>query len=211
METEEIIAAITEAANTIARPNWAAVVSAVAAIFAVAVACIVAWKQCGIAKKQNEIVLKQAKIAEQQNMIALFEKRYDVYITVKKVVDIAEEIYKISDIDDVYDVFRRTFKAWQWPGKEGGEAGYLWMYPCAKILNKIEEARYLFSEDIYEEISGLKLRLILMISISYSCDEKKEFDDEKMKFYQFSEDFKSKKVIERMESNLKLQSIEIQG
>lgn len=79
LETKEILDTIQKAAETIAAPNCAAWLSAVATVGAVTVAIIVAVKQNNIAKKQNEIILKQADIAKKQNEIALFEKKYAVY------------------------------------------------------------------------------------------------------------------------------------
>lgn len=97
METEEILAAIQRAADTIAKPNCTAWLSALAALGAVAVAIIVAVKQNNIAKKQNKIVLKQAEISEQQNRIALFDKRYEVYGELLKICNISNQIECINE------------------------------------------------------------------------------------------------------------------
>lgn len=95
METNEILVAIQAAANTIATPNWAVVLSVVTALGAVAVAIIVAIKQNKIAEKQNEIAERQAEIAEQQNKIALFKERYVVYSELYKFFTICSQIKKV--------------------------------------------------------------------------------------------------------------------
>lgn len=92
METKDIFEAIQKAAETIATPNIAAWLSVVLSFLAIVVASIVAWKQGIIMKTQNEIAQKQAAISEQQNKIALFEKRYDVYYEVVKIIGIGEEL-----------------------------------------------------------------------------------------------------------------------
>lgn len=106
METNEILAAIQKAAETIATPNWAAWLSAIAALGAVIVAIIIAIKQNKVAERQNEIskkqneiaekqteiAEKQAKIAEQQNKIALFDKQYQVFAEIMKVIGIGQAI-----------------------------------------------------------------------------------------------------------------------
>ncbi len=92
METEKILAAIKGAANTIATPNWATILSAIASIGAILAAVIIAIKQAKIAKKQNEIAEKQAEISDQQNKIALFEKKYDVFCELFKIVNISDQI-----------------------------------------------------------------------------------------------------------------------
>lgn len=92
METKDIFEAIQKAAETIATPNIAAWLSVVLSFLAIVVASIVAWKQGMIMKTQNDIAQKQAAISEQQNKIALFEKRYDVYYEVVKIIGIGEEL-----------------------------------------------------------------------------------------------------------------------
>lgn len=97
METEEILAAIQKAADTIATPNWAAVMSAIASVGAVIVAVVIAIKQVEIAKKQNEIAEKQANISIEQNKIALFEKRFRAYDKISKIIGIAHVIEKSGE------------------------------------------------------------------------------------------------------------------
>lgn len=85
METEEILAAIQKAAETIATPNWAAILSVIISLLAVVVAGFVAWKQIEISKRQ-------ADISNKQNKIALFEKKYEVYCELFKVISIGGQI-----------------------------------------------------------------------------------------------------------------------
>lgn len=85
MESEEILVAIQRAAETIATPNWADIASVGLSLLAVIVAGFVA-------RRQNKISKQQADISEQQNKIALFEKRYDVYYEVMKIIGIGEEL-----------------------------------------------------------------------------------------------------------------------
>lgn len=113
MEIEKILAAIQIAADTIATPNWAAWLSAVAALGAVAVAIVVAIKQNKIAKKQNEIAEKQAEIAEQQNKIALFHERYAMYCELQRIIILGKQLrYRGMDnrsvvlhqVEDIYGI-----------------------------------------------------------------------------------------------------------
>lgn len=96
METKEILDAIQNAAKTIATPNCAAVISAIASVGAVLVTIMIAIKQVGIAKKQNEIAEKQAEISEQQNKIALFKERYAVYCEVLKIINVSSQIKELG-------------------------------------------------------------------------------------------------------------------
>lgn len=92
METEEILAAIQEAAKTIATPNWATVISAIASVGAVISAVVIAIKQVGISNKQSKIAQNQAEISDQQNRIALFEKQYEVYCELFKMISIGNQL-----------------------------------------------------------------------------------------------------------------------
>lgn len=120
LETKEILDAIQKAAETIATPNCAVWLSAVAAIGAVVVAIIVAvrqnniaGKQTDIAKKQTEIAKIQAEISEQQNKIALFKERYAVYCEIRKIINISGQIVErgkrrkeelFHDIEIIYNI-----------------------------------------------------------------------------------------------------------
>ena len=101
---EELLFAIKDAADTIAAPNWAVAISALAAVGTVFVAVLIALKQIKIAKeqneitkKQNEIAQKQIEISEQQNKIALFKERYSVYCELQKNVRFGKEVKKMFD------------------------------------------------------------------------------------------------------------------
>lgn len=180
METEEILAAIQKAAETIATPNCAAWFSAVAAAIAVVVAIIVAImqyriykkqnkiaeEQTVISKKQNEIAESQAEIARQQNRITLFEKRYNVYCEFQKIFYVYEEVNddklnydKIDDrilvlncIETIYGIdFKLEDETKHIPFKS-----FIYLLTqCSKSRYQIKQVTFLFSNVQENEVNDL--------------------------------------------------------
>lgn len=99
METEEILKAIGKAAETIASPNSADKLALVLSL--VAILCA------------TGVAIFQASISNQQNKIALFEKRYEVYETTRICVSASKKVADFADdLDDVYDIFCTAFHDW---------------------------------------------------------------------------------------------------
>ncbi len=89
---EKLFVEIQNAASVIASPNWADKLSVVISLIAAGIAVIVAWKQTKIANKQSEIAKEQADISDRQNKIALFEKKYEVYCELFKIINIGDQL-----------------------------------------------------------------------------------------------------------------------
>ena len=108
---DELLVAIQNAANTIAAPNWAAIISAIFSFVAIIVAGVVAWKQNKIAENQDKLVERQIGISEQQNRIALFEKQYAVYHELIKIISIGEELdsQQMFTRDDLLDALEASW------------------------------------------------------------------------------------------------------
>lgn len=191
MKMEEIFVEIQKAADTIATPNWADELSLLLSLLAIAVAGYVAWKQ--------------AKISEQQNKIALFEKRYVVYENVSKVVNAAEEIFKVENTDDIWDVFQNVFD--MWPGKELEDINAWRMSLIFSINEKLDQAEFLFSKDISEAVSFVQIELLLLLRGTYAEFDIETFEKRKLLLYDTAQNLKSKHILERMKKDLQLQSI----
>ncbi len=209
METEEIIAAISEAANTIASPNWAATLSAIASIGAVIAAILIAFKQVKIATRQNEIAKKQAEISDQQNKIALFEKRYEVYETTRICVHAARKIADLAkDINDVYEFFCVAFHDWPYI-KTDNEENKRWISQFFEIADVFEESTFLYSREIYQYVQGLGVSLLILVGTAYLKEENKDFQNRKKKFCKAAEDIVSNNILEKMRKELQLQPIKV--
>lgn len=202
METEEILAAIQKAADTIATPNLAAWLSAGAALVAVAVAIVVAVMQIKIARKQNKIISKQTKISNRQveisnrqNQIALFEKRYEVYCELFKIIGIGYQLDRLEphskfsffhEVEVIYDV--------NFSGKDFNAK-------LVTILTRIKRSEYIVKQsaflfycideaDIYILIESLMDCMVYIIK-----DDSKEVDIENndvKKFIEICRSFSSK-------------------
>lgn len=202
MKTEEILAAIQKAAETIATPNWAAIASVGLSFLAVVVAGFVAWKQ-------NKIVLKQAEIAEQQNKIVLFEKRYDVYETVRKLVRVAEKIVECKNTNLICNAFQDTFE--EWPSKEVKDLCEFRRTFLLNIYGKLDPAEFLFSDDIYGKILILQASLLLLIYaiIENNSSVTHEFEKYRIRFCESAGRIKSENILKKMETDLQLHSIRL--
>lgn len=198
METEEILAAIQKAAETIATPNWADIASVGLSLLAVVVAGFVAWKQ-------NAISLKQAEIAEQQNKIVLFEKRYTVYEITKKLVRVAEEICDAKNMDDIFYAFQITFN--DQLSKQSENINDSFKYFLYGIYNELGQARFLFPDDIYITISGMQADILLLCTEIRASADDEAFQKKKTLFCASAQKIKSEKIIEKMKEDLQLQSI----
>ena len=164
METEEIIVAIQEAAKTIATPNWAAILSVIISLFAVAVAGFVAWKQ-------NKISEQQAKIMEQQNKIAIFDKQFELYDITTKCIQFAKGLSlsmgfdpKKVTLSNIRSTFLSAFSDTYVARDAIDQFEYMFYYQEAcKIRKKLYQAEFLFSKEISQYLLSLADNLIYLI------------------------------------------------
>lgn len=164
METEEILVAIKKAAETIARPNWAAIASVAVSFLAVIVAGFVAWRQSKIAieqnkiaKKQNDIAASQAEISEQQNKIALFEKKYNAFIEISHVIRFGRAISNFPKIRLKWVIATElaTFGCNPIIDTKDPKRTILDSIPVSRTLTSIKQAIFLFPEIEKEDIEKL--------------------------------------------------------
>lgn len=181
------------AANTIASPNWADKLSVLLSFLAIVVA--------------GHVALKQAKISEQQNKIALFEKRYVVYENVCQAVKVAEEISKVGNPDDIWDVIQGVFDVW--PSKESENTNTWRMSLILDIVEKLDQVEFLFSENIAEEVLLVQTNLLLFLRGTYAEFDQRTFEIRKQMFCSTAQNIKSKHILERMRKDLQLQSIKL--
>ena len=207
METEEILAAIQKAADTIATPNCAAWLSAIAALAAVAVAIIIAIKQNRIAKKQNEIARKQAEISEQQNRIALFEKRYDIYYEITKIIEIGEQLASPEPLS-IYFILclLEVDLEIKFSDEQDKNAMLTMVYAkLSQAMHIVDQAVFLFprvDETDIEQLFGDALDFITFLATSNEEEINKENADVR-NFINTSKDFKGK-YFEMIENKLDL-------
>lgn len=195
METEEILVAIQNAANTIAAPNWADIASVGLSLLAVVVAGFVAWKQ-------NKIILKQAEIAEQQNKISLLEERITIYNVAFCCKSIAEKILECaknnkeaaSIFQDIAQKSLFTFSALPISREYIGETD------IKLILEKLSHAEFSFSEGVSKSLVALAARLVFLM-LAYN---EEEFNVQKGLLRQLLEHIEEDKVFEKAKNELRL-------
>lgn len=184
---DEILVAIQEAANTIATPNWADIISVCFSLFAIIVAGIVGWRQ-------NKIVLKQAEISEQQNKIALFEKRYAVYHELTKIVGIGEALdsRQMPARDELVDVIEASWGIF-FTHEQDTHA------KSVTIVKKLTEAEHIISQTIFlfphvseKDVDDLQLATAGFMG-SVLLNEEIDFESISLKmFINTSKNFKEK-------------------
>ncbi len=199
METEEILAAIQQAAETIAAPNWADKLALLVSFLAILVAAGVAVY---VAKKQNGISEKQADIAEQQNRIALFEKRYELYRLVSKCISLSGLISivtrAVNNIDDVYRCLAIEFDEISFEDITAQTINSKMM----DIINRLELSEFLFSENISKQIQNLSLQLKILVTADFAINRGSSFEDIKTTYCRKAEQFKSNGTLEEMKSEI---------
>lgn len=207
METKIILEAVKEAAEKIAAPNWADKMALLVSFLAMLIAAGVAIY---VARKQNKIVLKQAEIAEQQNKIALFEKRFEVYETLRKCLNVSLLIScstKDCSLNSIYAAFHIEFGDWPYVSPQDDKS--LWASGFYDVTNKLTQADFLFSEDVGKYIRNLVTAIHLLVSLIYVENSDKIFEDRKMEFLQTAKDIESNKILETMRLSLQLKPIDI--
>lgn len=168
METEEILAAIQNAAETIAEPNWADILSVVISLLAVVVAGFVAWKQIEITREQTKITNKQAEISKEQNRISLLEMRMEIYELAVLAKIVAKEIIESANNNiESCRIFARYFNEFPaMAGKLLANENQLNPQRVKLILEKISQADFVFSEEIRIHLLALSGHLLDVMKLN---------------------------------------------
>lgn len=192
---DEILVAIQNAANTIAAPNWADILSVCFSLAAVFVACIVAWRQ-------NEISRKQTEIADKQNRIALFEKRLEIYDILMSCRSSAH-ILKLLDKDE--DVLKHLFTAFSEDPKEyrkfnRNEANLF----IANRSEKLFRANFFFSEKITPYIIHVSISLLILAESDINVDGPEKYNERKQGYFKAIETLEENHVFESIKEEMKM-------
>lgn len=204
METEEILAAIQKAAETIATPNWASILSALAACGAVVVAVIIAFKQIAIAKKQNEITEKQADIAEQQNKIAVFDKRYELYLATSKCVSLENFITTLFEgkditIDDIHLLFAIAVKE---PSDDLKSINAF--QEASNVCARLEQSEFLFPQNISDHLSKLSECLLQLILADAPANQNTSINELRKNYCQAVNSLKTDGILQEIKDSMYL-------
>lgn len=205
METDEILAAIQEAAKTIATPNWAdklsVILSFLAIVVAAGVAVYVAKKQNEIAKKQNEISQKQAEIAEQQNKISLLEERITIYVIGFCCKNIAEKILKSAkNSKEAINLFQVTIiKVPFIFSTLTINQDFIGETDIKLILEKLTHAEYSFSEEVAMLLATLAVQLVYLMFY-----DNEEFNIQKDRLRRILKRIDENKIFEKAKNELRL-------
>lgn len=195
METKEILDAIQKAAETIATPNWADILSVVLSLLAVTVAGVVAWKQSKISREQ-------ASIADKQNKIALFEKRLEIYnilsscsssVRILEVADNSENILKYLFII-LSDNSKKQNKS------ERNEV----QLHLANCSAKLMQARFFFSEGIASYIADVSIELLILAHADVEKDGQEKFNEKKQRYFEAVNNLDKNKVFTNIRDEMKM-------
>lgn len=216
---EELYVEIQNAADKIASPNWAAKMSAITALVAVVLAftamivtIIVARKQNRIAEQQNgvaqeqaEISKRQVEITEQQNRIALFEKRYELYIIVNICTNFGHFLNVNPFINKVlFDSFVIAFYGNLIQNKVITEQETtFWMM---NLIFKLKQGKFLFVDDVGEYTQKIADSLRDFFQAGYYNMDYELSIDKKNNFLIVVKDFEESGALKKMEKELQMQT-----
>lgn len=192
---DEILVAIQEAADKIAAPNWADIMSVCFSLAAVVVACIVAWRQ-------NEISRKQTDIADKQNKIALFEKRveiYDILLSCSTSSKIEKMVDENEDILEYLFVLFAKIKG-EYREFDRNEAR-LYLMNCSA---KLEFAPLLFPKEIAEYIFNISFALLILVNTDANVDGLERYNEIKRLYFEAIKEFDESKVIISIKKEMKM-------
>ena len=198
---EEILVAIQEAANTIATPNWADIMSACCSLLAVFVACFVAKRQNEISRKQTEILGLQTSIADKQNRIALFEKRleiYDILSSCKASVQMLKSIK--GNVDILEFLFVRLVNSSEEYLKFKDKAT-IYIINCSA---KLRCANFFFPEEIAADIVNVAVKLLALANADAKVEEPENYNEIKQSFFESVENLDKHGVIRNIEVETKM-------
>ena len=192
---DEIVVAIQNAANTIATPNWADIMSVCFSLAAVVVACIVAWRQ-------NEISRKQTDIADKQNKIALFEKRleiFDILSSCSTSVQILKMLDKDGDVlQDIFCVFLNDSIEHR---KFNRDEARIYLTNCSA---KLRRARFFFSDKIASYITAVSVPLLSIANSDAKVDGPKKYNEKKQAYFEAIKNVEEDWVIESIMEEMKM-------
>lgn len=194
---EEILTAIQEAANTIAAPNWADIMSVCFSLFAIIVAGVVAWRQ-------NEISRKQKDIADKQNKIALFEKRFEIYDILSS-CSASAQVIKMLNKNENEDVLQDLFFVFvnnpmQHKNFNRDEAR-IYLTNCA---SKLQSASFFFSEEIVSYITAASVELLILANSDAKVDGPKKYEEKKQDYFEAIKNIDKNEVLKSMKAEMKM-------
>jgi len=202
LETEEILAAIQKAAETIGTPSWADIASVGLSLLAVIVAGFVAWKQFKIANEQNVIVLKQAEIADKQNQIALFDKRFELYNILKSCTTSPEIIKLVKKDKDILKylaiVFGRNSEA---TDELDNKEASLYLTNCSLEL---QQSIFLFSKEITQYIVSISTALLLLAYADVEAGGQERFNEKKQGYLMSIKEFEDTGGLRRIRDEMNI-------
>ena len=200
----ELLIAIQNAANTIAAPNWAAIMSVCFSLLAIIVAGFVAWKQIEISRKQSDI-------ADKQNKIALFEKRLEIYDILKSCETSSQILGWLHEDEDIlkclFSSLVKNEKQYQKLLKN--EEGYQEHLKNARIYvincaTKLQRATFLFPGEIAPYFVNLSNKLYSLTTANSKDDGPKKYAEKKQAYFKAIDDFDKNGVIKKIEEEMKV-------
>lgn len=184
---DELLVAIQNAANTIAEPNWADIMSVCLSLLAVVAAGIIAWRQNSIANRQNKITL--------------FEKRYEIYKMLSYCKSNAEDILMAGAYEDVLKYLFVTFA--EDPEKyyklSRAEVKFFIAVHCLKL----QSAAFFFSKKIVPHIIRVSDKLSILSDTDAKVDGSEKFNEKKQNYYEAIKALEKNEVFESIIAEMK--------
>lgn len=203
---EEILIAIQEAADTIATPNWADILSVCFSLAAVFVACVVAWRQnkvsreqTEISKKQAEISREQAAIADKQNRIALFEKRFEIYDILSLCIASIPKMKLIEENESVTEYLFVSLAKNIEEYHRFQNNTRIYLINCSE---KLRCANFFFSEKTAMYIINVAVKLLILLRAD--AEKPENYNEIKQNFFDAVEDLDKNGIIRRIEAETKM-------
>ena len=191
---EEILAAIQDAANTIATPNCADKLSVLLSLLAIFVAGFVAWRQ-------NEISRKQTDIADKQNKIALFERRFEIY---RILLGCSVSVQTLKSIKEPEGILKYLFYLLVENPEEGHkfqDMPKIYLINCSSTL---ESANFFFPEEIACYFIDVSKKFNDLIKADVEIDGSEEYNKKKQAYFETIDDLNEKEILKRIEAEMKM-------
>ena len=192
---DEILIAIQEAANTIAAPNWADILSVCFSLAAVFVAGVVACKQ-------NKISREQASIADKQNKIALFEERLEIYDILLS-CNLSTRILKVAGENE--EILKYLFIIFAGDPKEyrrfNRDEAQFYLSNCA---TKLLRASFFFSKEIASYITDISGELLTLVNADIKSDGSENYNEKKQRYFEAIKKLDENEVFNSMREEMKM-------
>lgn len=170
--------------------SWAGVIIAIAGVVA---SFLAVWFAIQIPKK----------IAEQQNKIALFEKRHEVFDIYNSCKVFSELLQFAQNKKDVQAIFLLTFC--NIPiGEEIDNPSFFLRKEFIIILEKLRKAQFLFHDDVSKYIKTMAKLLLHVVNVSVEKTESNEINGAIEEFTKIMNTKTYQTVLETMGNDLKL-------